>query len=71
MKPIKIIGNPRQTYCTYKDLREGIAETHEHLYRIVRNALEYNAMSGIRRRTYQRMLNRHAALRYAKFLKDL
>lgn len=70
-KPIKIIGNPRQTYYTYKCIKDGIADTCNTMIRMVRNQMEYNALSSSKRRAYQRLRNRMAALKYAKFLKDL
>lgn len=70
-KPLRIIGNPRQKYYTYKCLREGLVDTCNQLISMVNSAIDYNALSGSRRRNYQHLRNRHAALKYAKFLRDL
>ena len=70
-KPIKVIGNPRRKHYTLKSIEDELYEMHEHSIRLISRAIADGVMPGIRERTYQRLLNRRAALRYAKLLKML
>ena len=70
-KPIKLLGNPRRKCYTYRCLKDAIFTTRMAMLYIVNNAIDYNKLPNSRRRKYQRLRNRMAALKYAKLVKDL
>lgn len=74
-KPIKIIGNPRNTFYSLAHLNQGVTEAYNKMCAIAYPAFEKYGMAHdwpqSKRRAYQRWVNRRRALNHAIYLKSL
>lgn len=73
-KPIKIIGNPRNTFYSLAHLKQGVTEAYNKMCAIAHAALEQKITHDwpqSKRRAYQRWVNRRRVLNYAIYLKSL
>jgi len=74
-KPIRIVGKPRHTFYTLKELKDGMFYAYDKMCTIAYPAFEKygpaDTWPQAKRRAYQRWLNRRRVLRHAIDLKSL